>query len=130
MYKVGDKVEFIKYPNLRGKVVEVLPAADDLPETISVDMFIPADEPGFDYTGITENFWCGSEDLRANTGLQTDKGVCACKNAAAVSPLGGSLWICNACGKPLAPSQPKTTRPADGGKPAGDGATPEERKLL
>lgn len=70
MYKVGDKVEFIKYPNLKGTIREILPAVDDLPETISVDMFIPADEPGFDYTGITENFWCGPEDLRANTGLQ------------------------------------------------------------
>jgi hypothetical protein len=74
MFNIGDKVEFIKYPNLKGTIRDILPAVDDLPETISVDMFIPADEPGFNYTGITENFWCGPEDLRANTGLHTDGG--------------------------------------------------------
>ena len=101
MYQIGDKVEFVKYPNLKGTVRDILPAVDDLPETISVDMFIPADEPGFDYTGITENFWCGPEDLRANTGLQAD-GVCAC-----ASPLihqsdsiYEEFWTCKLCGKP------------------------------
>jgi hypothetical protein len=63
MYQVGDRVQFTKFPRLRGRVIEILPAVDDLPETISVDMFIPTDEPDFDYTGITENFWCGADDL-------------------------------------------------------------------
>ena len=63
MFQVGDKVAFRDYPNLHGKVVGIIPAVEDLPESVSVDMFIPADEPSFDYTGITENFWCGAEDL-------------------------------------------------------------------
>jgi len=64
MFQVGEEVEFVKYPSLRGVVREILPAEDDLPETVSVDMFIPAGEHGFQFTGITENFWCDPEDLR------------------------------------------------------------------
>lgn len=67
MFDVGEKVEFVKYPSLRGMVREILPAEGDLPETVSVDMYIPAGEPGFQFTGITENFWCDPADLRANT---------------------------------------------------------------
>ena len=67
MFDVGEKVEFVKYPSLRGVVREILPAEDDLPETVSVDMFIPAGEQGFQFTGITENFWCAPEDLRGLT---------------------------------------------------------------
>ncbi len=67
MFQKGDKVEFVNYPNLKGTVREIMPAVDDLPEEISVDVFIPAGEPGFNFTGITENFWCGPESLRANT---------------------------------------------------------------
>jgi hypothetical protein len=72
MFNIGDKVEFVSTPSLKGTVRNILPAVDDLPETISVDIFIPAGEPGFQFTGITENFWCGPEDLRANKGLQSD----------------------------------------------------------
>lgn len=74
MFEVGEKVEFVKYPSLRGVVREILPAEDDLPETVSVDMFIPAGEPGFQFTGITENFWCDPADLRANPCVQLTGG--------------------------------------------------------
>ena len=96
MFKVGDKVEFVDYPNLKGVVRGILPATDDLPETISVDMFIPAGEPGFTYTGIPENFWCGPDDLRANTGLQSDGGKVsvsqAFSNPLKLSALWAAYW--------------------------------------
>lgn len=86
MFKVGDKVEFVKYPNLKGTVREIMLAVDDLPEEISVDVFIPAGEPGFNFTGVTENFWCGSESLRALDG------------ATGAATLSG-LYNCEVCGK-------------------------------
>ena len=67
MWQEGDKVEFVKYPNLKGVVRAIMPALDELPETVSVDVFIPAGEKGFSVTGVTENFWCDPDDLRANT---------------------------------------------------------------
>ena len=59
----GDKVQFVKYPNLKGVVRAIMPALDDLPETVSVDVFIPAGESGFQITGVIENFWCDPADL-------------------------------------------------------------------
>ena len=65
VFHPGDLVAFRDFPSIRGRVQAILPAEPDkgISEDISVDMFIPPDEPGFMYTGIVENFWSGSEDL-------------------------------------------------------------------
>lgn len=59
----GAHVAFRDYPTIQGTIAGFIPETDECPESVSVDMWIPEDDPGFEYTGKWENFWCGREAL-------------------------------------------------------------------